>query len=70
MNVSEAARKTAERIALKMPGVETVETRYRDHLDFHDMHIETIRQALVEAYMTGFSEARDLYLGGETKQSE
>jgi hypothetical protein len=69
MNVSEAARKHAERIALEMPGIETVETRHRDQLDFHELHIRTLRDALIEAYMAGFSEARELYLGNETNQS-
>ncbi|MCA3393868.1 MAG: hypothetical protein INF47_16775 [Roseomonas sp.] len=33
-----------------MPSVETLETRNRDALDFHDVAVWSIRQALAEAY--------------------
>ncbi|MCA3438428.1 MAG: hypothetical protein INF48_14050 [Rhodobacter sp.] len=36
-----------------MPSVETLETRNRDALDFHDVAVWSIRQALAEAYAAG-----------------
>ena len=41
-----------------MPSVETLETRNRDALDFHDVAVWSIRQALAEAYAAGQSAAK------------
>ncbi len=40
-----------------MPSVETLETRNRDALDFHDVAVWSIRQALAEAYAAGMAAA-------------
>ena len=37
--------------------LETLETRNRDRLDFHDVAVWAIRAALVEAYAAGFAAA-------------
>ena len=34
-------------------GVETLETRNRDALDFHDLSVAAIRDALLAAYQAG-----------------
>ena len=41
-----------------MPSVETLETRNRDALDFHDVAVWSIRQALAEAYAAGMAAAK------------
>ncbi|MFN7306153.1 MAG: DUF6900 domain-containing protein [Acetobacteraceae bacterium] len=41
-----------------MPSVETLETRNRDALDFHDVAVWSIRQALAEAYAAGMGAAK------------
>jgi hypothetical protein len=41
-----------------MPSVETLETRNRDALDFHDIAVWSIRQALAEAYAAGQAAAK------------
>ena len=41
-----------------MPSVETLETRNRDALDFHDVAVWSIRQALAEAYAAGQAAAK------------
>jgi hypothetical protein len=41
-----------------MPSVETLETRNRDALDFHDVAVWSIRQALSEAYAAGQAAAK------------
>jgi len=50
---------TIERLARDHLGVETLETRGRDHLDFHEVSVEGIRQALLAAYMAGIEECAD-----------
>jgi hypothetical protein len=40
-------------IAKHFPGIETLETRGLDSLDFHDVHVESIVKALIEAYREG-----------------
>jgi hypothetical protein len=47
--------KRLEEIAKRHLRVETLETRNSDSLDFHDMAIWGIRDALVSAYMAGFT---------------
>jgi len=40
-------------IAYKNLGIETLETRHSDSLDFHDCHAGCIRNALIQAYQAG-----------------
>ena len=47
------------RIARTHLGVETLETRGRDSLDFHSVSVEGIRQALLEAWMCGIQECEE-----------
>ena len=37
------------------PSVETLEVRNSDSLDFHDVYVESIRDALYDAFMVGNS---------------
>jgi hypothetical protein len=41
-----------------MPSVETLETRNRDALDFHDVAVWSIRNSLTEAYAAGEAAAK------------
>lgn len=34
-------------------GIDCLDVRNRDHLDFHDLHVATIRSGLCEAYIQG-----------------
>lgn len=47
------AQKAAAQIAEKVLGIETLEDRHSDRLDFYDLHVASIRQALVEAFEAG-----------------
>ena len=46
-------QQTLERIARETLNVATLETRGRDQLDFHDISVWQIRQALEQAYEAG-----------------
>jgi len=48
-----AREKAIERIAREAFGLETLETRRMDDLDFHDLAIWTIKDALERAYEAG-----------------
>lgn len=48
-----------EGIARNVLRMETLETRKSDSLDFHELAVWTIRQALVMAYDSGFDNAMD-----------
>lgn len=37
------------------PSVETLEVRNSDSLDFHEVYVESIRDALKDAFITGMS---------------
>lgn len=41
------------RIAAEHLGVDDIEPRDRDHLDFHDLSVWMIRRALEDAYAAG-----------------
>ncbi len=41
-----------------MPSVETLETRNRDTLDFHDVAVWSIRNSLAEAFAVGQAAAK------------
>jgi len=47
-----------ERIALDLLGLETLQTRKRDRLDFHDLAVWDIREALEAAYTAGFEKGK------------
>lgn len=47
---------------LETLGIDNINPQGRDSLDFHDIHIEALKQALEEAYSQGKRDARrDLY---------
>jgi hypothetical protein len=46
-------KKTVEKIAKEKLGLETLETRWSDELDFHDMSVWQIKDALEAAYEAG-----------------
>ncbi|RJS12401.1 hypothetical protein DRW03_36475 [Corallococcus sp. H22C18031201] len=48
---------TLERIAREVLGIETLETRDSDRLDFHDVPVWTLKEALEAAYQAGMSAA-------------
>lgn len=47
------AAQTIEQIAKQSLGLETLETRNSDRLDFHDLNVASIRAALLAAYQAG-----------------
>ena len=49
-------RQTFEKIAQDVLGLETLETRNADSLDFHDLAVWQIREALERAYQAGKNE--------------
>lgn len=53
------ALKTADRIAREVLDLETLETRKMDSLDFHDMAVWSIKQALLDAYAAGFKTGKN-----------
>ena len=52
------AQETIEALAKKILMVETLETRNSDSLDFHDLAVWTIKEALEQAYKAGFEAGR------------
>ena len=46
-------KKTIDRIARDILGLETLETRKWDSLDFHDLAVWSIKEALEAAYVAG-----------------
>lgn len=46
-------KKTIDRIACEILGLETLERRNRDRLDFHDLSVCQIKKALEAAYLAG-----------------
>jgi hypothetical protein len=47
-----------ERIALDLLGLETLQPRKRDRLDFHDLAVWDIREAQEAAYTAGFESGK------------
>ncbi len=47
------AAQTIEQIAKQALGLETLETRNSDRLDFQDLHVASIKAALLAAYQAG-----------------
>lgn len=56
--MSKQAEKTIERIARDILRIETLETRKSDSLDFHDVAVWSIKEALEAAYRAGQEAAR------------
>ena len=56
---------TIQRIAREYLGVETLATRNRDSLDFHDLAVWSIDKALTEAYKAGLEEQASLLHANE-----
>lgn len=56
--VREQAEGRAELIAREVLGIDTLETRKSDSLDFHDISVWGLREALTTAYLMGRREAR------------
>ena len=56
-----AMERTIDEIALQTLGIETLETRRSDSLDFHDLAVWKIRQALEAAYRRGGLRIRTLF---------
>ena len=48
-----------EWIAKATLGLETLETRNSDGLDFHDLAVWTIKQAMQQAYSAGYNRAKE-----------
>ncbi len=53
----------ADIAATHLVGVETLETRNSDRLDFHEVSVATLRQALRAAYLAGHSDALEFASG-------
>jgi hypothetical protein len=49
-------------IARKEMGIDTLETQRSDRLDFHDVAVWTVLNALEAAYLQGLKDAKDLTL--------
>lgn len=49
--------KILEIVKRKFFNIPTLDERGRDALDFHDIHVSTLKEALKEAYHTGFDDA-------------
>jgi hypothetical protein len=58
-----AVRKLLTAIAAKELNIETLETRGRDSLDFHDVSVWGIAEALCQAYKAGEAATRDPFEG-------
>lgn len=56
--MSKQAEKTIARIARDILRIETLETRKSDSLDFHDVAVWSIKEALEAAYRAGQEGAR------------
>lgn len=59
------ANRELERIARSVLKIGTLDTRLSDSLDFHDLAVWSIREALAQAYAAGFrnSQARETAAG-------
>ncbi|WP_066018475.1 DUF6900 domain-containing protein [Endozoicomonas atrinae] len=56
MNLQEINQKLAFIAASHFDGVDTLESQGRDRLDWHEVHVCDIKQALLAAYMAGKKE--------------
>jgi len=51
--MNNARENTISRIARESLGIETLETRHMDSLDFHDLAVANVKHALEQAYEAG-----------------
>ena len=49
---------TVEKIAAEILHIDTLETQNSDRLDFHDLIVDRIKEALEAAYRAGYSAAK------------
>jgi hypothetical protein len=49
-----------DKIARNVLGLATLETRKSDRLDFHDLAVWKIREALADAYLAGMNDSKRL----------
>ncbi len=65
--MTQTADQKLNQIAQTTLGLETLETRKSDGLDFHELSVWQIKKALAEAYMAGFAAgaASEKYSGTE-----
>ncbi|RKG98082.1 DUF6900 domain-containing protein, partial [Corallococcus carmarthensis] len=54
-----APEETLERIAREALSIETLKTRNSDSLDFHDVAVWRLKEALEAAYQAGLNAARN-----------
>ena len=70
--VNQALETLLQQIALDHLFIETLQTRHRDSLDFHDVGVWCVRDALQAAYEAGIAEGRRqagrMQKQGEAKQ--
>ena len=57
------------RIAQTHLSIETLETRHRDSLDFHDVGVWSVRDALQAAYDAGLAEGRRNVMAARVNES-
>ncbi|OIP06934.1 MAG: hypothetical protein AUK53_11650 [Betaproteobacteria bacterium CG2_30_59_46] len=53
-----AARQQLDKIATSILGIETLETRHSDRMDFHDTAVWSIKDALEAAYLAGIADRK------------
>lgn len=53
--ITTAAQQQLDKIATAILGMETLETRHSDRLDFHDTAVWSIKAALEAAYLSGIA---------------
>ena len=57
------------RIAQMHLSIDTLETRHRDSLDFHDVGVWSVRDALQAAYEAGLAEGRRNVMAARVNES-
>ena len=55
-------------IAKTKLGIDTLETRHSDSLDFHDLAVWSLREALEAAYQAGIEQGRKATKSDQTNQ--
>ena len=53
-------QKQIDKIARDVLGLATLETRKSDRLDFHDLAVWKLREALADAYLAGMNDSKRL----------
>jgi acyl carrier protein len=60
MSISGTKKAEIKSIAVELLGLETLEVRNSDSLDFHDLHVVSIQDALEQAFDAGVKAATEL----------